>query len=566
MTFISDTGILLSHNGNHRTEKTMNPHSETTETNDAADKNQPNYGPEANALKHGYCATIIVDPELKSRADVILEHLRANHEPWSPEEHEAVEALAQVQARLERLETAMDAKVADEKARSAELYERRSLDTFHTDLARFRKNPALHGPILGRTWHGADWLEKLWNHVEIELKPDANPSDSESHFDCLPFQVACDAAAALGGNWQVDQADGEAAWLMARYVRITPEPEESLGVWIKNSNSLDGPKTTLARARKLLSKAPIDPAKARAELAAKAATEKHRWALQARQLRSNYETALARAAESAVGTGSGDPGLEKEFRLLSRYLTATRNLADRLKRRLDNLKKDRKRDAWRAQQKAEREALRLKKESEAIRRRVDEELSRSGTYATGTSASGCPAYGGYPAKSRKPEFRTYSVESVDTPAFSKPDSKPAQDFVIASDKRNLRNGIAASESDLDDELEGLSSLFDDELADPAFETSRQELLAIPRVEGTFKDRFKWIRYRNWADPAEVMADEARILRQMMAMPDSIERSFSVRAMFGSPDVFLRCWSRYAAWAETKLVTEAEASFRKSVIR
>jgi len=566
MKEITDTGIFSSDTCKPPTgNTTMNPHPETPEPNDAA--NQPNFGPEANALKHGYCATKIVDPELKSRAEVILEKLRETHEPWSPEEHEAVEELAQVQARLERLETAMDTKVVDEKARAAELYERKTLDAFHADLAKFRENPALHGPILARTWQGADWLQKLWTRVETELKPDANPVNHESHINCLPFQVAIDAAAALGGNWQVDQADGDAAWLMARHVRITPEPEESLTVWIKNSNSQDGPKTTLARARKLLSKAPADPAQARAEIVEKAIAEKHRWALCANQLRTNYETALARAAESAVGTGSGDPALEKEFRLLARYLTTARNRADRLKRRLDNLKKDRKRDAWRAQQKAEREARRLKKESDAIRKQVDDELARADAFTPATaSRSAYPAYGGYSANSRKPESRTCSVGSVDTPAISKSDSKPAQDVVIARDKRNLRNGIADLEAELDHELEQLSGPIDeDEVLDPAFETSRRELLAIPREERTFKDRCKRIRYRNWADSTEVMADEANFLRKLMAMPDSIERSFSIRVMFGEPDVFLRCWSRYSSWAETKLVAEAEASFRRSVM-
>ncbi len=542
----------------------MNPHHETPETNDSA--HQPNLGPEANALKHGFCATKIVDPELKNRAEAILEILRTTHEPWSPEEHEAVEELAQVQARLERLETAMDTKVIDEKARAAELYERKTLEAFHVDLARFRENPALHGPILARTWHGADWLEKLWTRVETELKPDANPADPESHINCLPFQVACDAASALGGNWQVDQADGDAAWLMARFVRITPEPEESLVVWIKHSNSLDGPKTTLARARKLLSKAPADPAKARAELVEKAAAEKHRWALQARQLRSNYETALTRAADAAVGTGSGDPVLEKEFRLLSRYLTTARNRADRLKRRLDILKKDRKTFAWRAQQKAEREARRLKRESETTRKRVDDELARTDSFSTiPNSRPDTPAYEGDSAESRMPEYRAYSIDSISAPAVSKPHSKPAQHVFITNDAIGLRNGSSSSEIEIDDDAEGLESIFDtDDRPDPAFETSRRSLLAIPRVGDTFSQRFKLIRYRNWADPNEVMADEANILRQMMAMPESIERSFTLRAMFGSSDAFHSCWSKYADWADAKLVTAAESAYRASL--
>jgi len=128
----------------------MNTHSESFEA-----------GPEANALKHGFCATKIVDSAVRARANAFRDELNKTHDPWSPEESEAVDELAQTLARLERLETAMDAKVADEKARSAELYDKRALDAFQADLARFHENPTLHAATLGLTWLGASHFEKL---------------------------------------------------------------------------------------------------------------------------------------------------------------------------------------------------------------------------------------------------------------------------------------------------------------------------------------------------------------------------------------------------------------------
>ena len=274
-------------------------------------------GPEANALKHGFCAAKIVDPELKARIDEMHRQLVETHEPWSPEEVEAVAELAQALARLERLEIAMDTKVMNEKARSGELYDNNARAAFDAGLARCRDNPALHAPSLGQSWHGANWLRNIWQSVENEMAVDAidsNPANAnlnEFVAPFLPFQLACDAALALGGWWQVDRAEGAAAWLMARYVRITPEPETALALWVERSKAPDGPKFSLARARRLLAKAPADPARAAAELAAKAASEKRRWAMQANALRTNYETARHLARTMAVGTGMGDPVLEK---------------------------------------------------------------------------------------------------------------------------------------------------------------------------------------------------------------------------------------------------------------
>lgn len=302
---------------------------------------EPAPGPEANALKHGFCATKIVDPAVRARANAIRDELVQIHDPWSPDESDAIDELAQVLARLERLETAMDAKAADEKHRAADLYDNRAKIALEADLTRFHENPALHAATLGLTWHGAAHLENLWSRVLAELKPDPCFADDEIAAPCLSFRLACEAAAALGGFWQVDRTEGAAAWLMARWVRIAPDPEESLEAWIRNSKTLDGPKATLARAKKLLAQAPLDPARATAEIVEKATIEVNRWMLQANMLRPNYETARAGAADLAVGTGAGDPALEKDFRLLSRYLTGTRNRADRLRRRLDGLKKSR---------------------------------------------------------------------------------------------------------------------------------------------------------------------------------------------------------------------------------
>ena len=552
----------------------MNPHDDATEPAEPAETPAIHFGPQANALKHGYCATKIVDPELRARAEEILEQLRQIHDPWSLEENEAIDELAQTLARLERLETAMDARIADEKARSAELYDQKAQAAFEADLARFRENPAFHAQNLGRSYLGANWLEQLWTRVENELKPDANPSDAEIATPFLTFQVAADAAAALGGFWQVDQADDASAWLMARQVRVAPETDEALTVWIDRSRSADGPKTTLARARRLLARVPADPARAVAELAEKAAAEKCRWAMQANTLRPVYETARVRAAESAVGTGSGDPALEKEFRLLARYLTSARNRSDRLRRRIDILKKDRKTFAWRAQQKAERDAQRLKKESEKALRRYEDEIAGQHREAKKRSQAEPrnPANANRSTESRMPNYAESFVEPpAANPAVASVAAAPGRSTEVTEyqhDKSTLPNGSGlAARADFAD----LAPADGDETDEPldAEEAAKEaegraKLAAWASGGGSLKERLRLIRYRNWSSPSEVMEDEEEILRKLYVLPDSFERSFTVQALFGSMKAFRRCCRAYVRWADPKVIDEARAKYGAGV--
>jgi len=537
----------------------MNTHSDSFEP-----------GPEANALKHGFCATKIVDPAVRARANVLRDELVQIHDPWSPDESDAVDELAQVLARLERLETAMDAKASGEKAQAAELYDKRAQASLEADLARLHENPTLHAATLGLTWHGATHLELLWSRLLADLKPEPDIADDETTAPCLPFHLACEAASALGGFWHVDRTDGAAAWLMARWVRIAPDPEESLEVWIRHSKALDGPKATLARAKKLLAQAPLDPARAVAEIVEKATVEMNRWALQAKMLRPNYETARAGAADLAVGTGAGDPALEKDFRLLSRYLTGTRNRADRLRRRLDGLKKSRKSFARRAQQAAEREARRLKKESESALRRYEAEVTGISP-ASASYASAYPAYEASEYNSRKQEYSDHAINGDPRiqSAPSTPSNASGESTQITSEQDDtieLRNGFhagfgAAEETGAD--------MLDDfvvaaERPDARAEAARAKLAGVSREAGTFRDRMKMIRYRDWSDSRDVMDDESDILRQLMALPESFERTFTIQALFGSAKTFRRCWRAYKTWADPQLVAAAEQAYQASV--
>jgi hypothetical protein len=65
----------------------------------------------------------------------------------------------------------------------------------------------------------------------------------------------------------------------------------------------------------------------------------------------------------------------------------------------------------------------------------------------------------------------------------------------------------------------------------------------------FRERARMMRYRDWSNPQEVIEDEADLLRQLVALPESFEREFTVQAFLGSEKVLRRCWKAYRSWAQ-----------------
>ncbi len=508
-------------------------------------------GSAGNALKHGFCASKILSPEILSRAEAIREELTKIHDPWSDEEIQAVDQLALARAQQFELERAMRLKIDDEKRRAAELFDRSATDRLAADLARCRENPALFGPILGATFAGADWLVKFWAGLADELSPDAS-----GIYGCLPFSKACEAAMALESPWQVDRVEAEGGWLMARYVRIAPDPEGAIALWVEASKAPDGLDFSMARARRIVAKAPADRSAAAAELVARAKAEIDRKSRRSQEMRSNYETALDHAAEVAVGTGSGDPALEKDFRLLSRYLTSARNRADRFERRLDALKRDRKRLAYRQQRDCEREARRLKEESRKAMSRFETESHRREESRVNFSAS--PKYPEHAGFGEDSHIRGSKANAFGGDFESKiPSRHPlnlvpqahspgrSQIFRNSEDAIVLRNenpGVA--------DIASVSSAKRPELEPGAEnrEKSGDEFAWLDKKEPLLR-RLPMMRYRNWANPAEVFDDEVQVLRRLIEMPASADGEDAIRSLFGSPKTLRRCWKAYQSWAD-----------------
>jgi hypothetical protein len=535
----------------------MKPDHDTTEPESSAVIRPTN--PAANAVKHGFCSKKILTPETYARAEVIREELTRIHEPWSDEETDAIATLAIARAQQFELELAMRAKIDIERAKCAEIHERNAERRLEIDLANFRDKPEIYGSVLSMTWHGADWLRKLWQRIAELVAP-----DSSGERGCLPFHLACDAATAIGGPWQVDRAGSEAAWMMARFVRISPEPEATIELWANQSNAPDGRKFSLMHARWFVGKAPADPAVAAAELHSRATGELSRITQLANRLRSNYETELTNAAEAAVGTGSGDPVMEKEFRLLTRYLTAARNRADRIEKRLDTLKRDRKRLAYRLQRDTEQEARRLKRESEkALSRYENESRTQSHHHDSKFVTQSYPSYADKSEFSRKEELVDYAILGGSSQAAS---LRPAGDIGNSADQSQvdsaqqnhveLRNGITNTRQTRAQEPEPVEA-GEKSITALVIESRSDESALNASLDdwaegtGSLQRRMRMMQYRNWGNPEEIPEDEAQVLRQIMAMPDSAERQFVVRTIFGTERAMRRSWAAFSKWADAE---------------
>jgi hypothetical protein len=558
----------------------MSPQHETTDSESSA-VIRPN-NPAANAVRHGFCAKKILTPETYARAEVIREELTRIHEPWSNEEIDAIATLSIARAQQFELELAMRAKVDIERAKCAEIHERNAEHRFEIDLANFRDKPEVYGSALSMTWHGTDWLRKLWQRIAELLTP-----DSSGERGLMPFHLACDAAAAIGGPWQVDRAGSEAAWMMARFVRISPEPEAAIELWANQSNALDGRKFALKQAHWLVGKAPADPDIAAAELHCRATGELSRITQLVNKLRSNYETELANAAEAAVGTGSGDPAMEKEFRLLTRYLTSARNRGDKLERRLDLLKRDRKRLAYRLQRDTEEEVRRLKRESEKALTRYEREIASDshGSLKYHMTISR-PDNGIPPDDSRSRDFDSRDVEISHSGSSLQPveSNVPSARSIVQTidpkeDSVELRNDSARDAIDVSEqesstpadamstpEAGSIESIQID-LADlsgwemPSTDAQavaeRAKLVELTANGGSFAQRAQRMRYRDWSNKAEVQEDEAALLRNLKSLPDSFAQGATIRVLFGTQGTFRRAWRAYSTWADASLVAAAE---------
>ena len=473
----------------------------------------PHSSPSANAVKHGYTAAKIVSAETLSLSEAIRIDLTQTHAPQLAEEIAAIAELALAKAQQFEVERALRLKIEAEKANAALTYDRTAADAYDKDVEAWKADPANRRAILGATCLGAARFADLWGKLIEDLAPDGGG---------VPFERACEAAMALGSPWQVDRVGGDGLWIMARYVRIAPDPDAALQLWAKASNARDGLAFTLNRARKLAVQS-TDAVVAHRELVRLATREYDRWALRSNELRTNYETDRAAAHESAIGTGSGDNSLEREFRLLNRYAAGTRNRADRLQRRLDALKKGRLLAAHRAQQAADRESRRRQRENRFISGTYDEETKRiERERAAFYAVPGNPELANEQRESQMRESvfedDLIALEMQSVSIGGPTPGECAQVEEVTNDTAALRNGALTVQAVVTD--------------------------ARPAAAADGPDR---LRRLDWGDPRAVRRIDELVMAALRSMPGGEERSMQIERHFGTEERYRQAKSAYATW-------------------
>ncbi|MBI1323217.1 hypothetical protein GC170_08520 [bacterium] len=460
--------------------------------------------PTESATDFAQNAIVTEVPEIPPTFEVI-----SNPPQESSEQIDASADLQNAQANQASLESAHARLVEEEMATAAERFARLTRDRFVADRSAWLADPALNLPIFAATFEGAKYLASLWDDLAAALAPDA-PGPT--------FDQARQAAAALGSRWQVAQVRGDGAWIMARYVRSSADPESVITRWVKESTT---PDDTRERAVWHLRHTPegID---ARAELARRAAAERDRWKAEAARLQARADASRRAMVETSVGTGSADPALEKRFRLLNRLLTQARSRTDKLQRRLDTLKKQRVAKASKGG-KEQATDMRLKRESK----------DRAEISAREQCADSNPAF---PQVTPPAQFETRSE--------TKPDLAKGPHVEDCSNANSVR-----TETDS-------SSLKDASVAEmqPEIDEERRQRL----IKGL--SRF---RRMDWSDPKAIAPEDVEVITNLRNLPDSLQRDSIVRLTFGTEKALGKAWRQYLIWRdESEPMGVAPASFEE----
>jgi hypothetical protein len=326
----------------------------------------------ANALKHGFRASKYLDPAILACAEAIRADLVSIHDPDSDEETDILEDLAIARARYDAIQRSFDSDHAHNRKHARKAFEDQLRKRLNDDIDKLPKFPLLHFEPIGQNYQGARWIVGKWAEVVRSLGPD-RPG--------MTFDQAMFACFALASTWKIPRMNASGAWVMTRFVRQSLEPGVELKRWVE----LTGGPTDESLARWYLDRSP-NPAQSRQELLTRAQSELDRWTLRLNELRPDYETDAATAADRVLPGMPASHDQPDRLRIPVRYLSEARGQVDRLQRRLDAVKKSRTMNRHRIARKAEREAQRELRES-AVTPATQTETTPVATHDRSTEAT-----------------------------------------------------------------------------------------------------------------------------------------------------------------------------------
>ena len=316
-------------------------------------KNQNfNQGHARNALRHGLSGSIHVPLDKTQQVDRLRVELIQIHQPQSSDERDCISELALARWKTSECDRQMDLRAQVESAQAGKIFDRQMLDQFQADEKLWRSSPRFRKDLLGESFHGAALFEQLWSEILASL---------HSGIQRISLQQAQNMALLVGSSGNVHELSPDALWLFSRFVKMEPNPVQTIKVWAISSNTtlVAGDSSFLDHHFFSLS----DPAKCHKELNERATQEHKFWMLRKRDLEMEYATHRKQFIEMSMGTGLGDPKLANDARLALRYQITAQNRADKLTRRLDGLKRHRNLLEHRAAMAEERETRRIERQT-----------------------------------------------------------------------------------------------------------------------------------------------------------------------------------------------------------
>ncbi len=305
--------------------------------------------PAANAVKHGFRASKYLDTAILAAAEAIRADLVTIHEPVSDEDTDLLEDLAIARARYDAVQRSFDSDLAYNRKHAREAFEDQVRKRLRKDLDDLPNFPACFFEPIGQNYEGARWIVGKWAEIIWALGP-KHPG--------ITLDQAIFACYACGSHWKIGRMNRFGAFFMSRFVKQSLDPKVELQQWV----ALSGDITDETRARWYLDRTP-DPTTCRQQLLTEAQAQLDRWTLRLNELRPDYETEAATAADRVLPGMPVSPDQPDRTRIPIRYLSEARSQVDRLHRRLDALKKSRPMNRHRAARKAEREARQQLRES-----------------------------------------------------------------------------------------------------------------------------------------------------------------------------------------------------------
>lgn len=286
-----------------------------------------------NAWKHGFCASHFVALENAVQINIIRQELIEIHQPVLAEEFQLVNDLALARFKVFQNEQTLNHRAAEERRHAATLFAEQARADHLRLLAGWRDDPLTHLEPLQASPLGIAFLLSVWRDLAASIN--TMPCTAS-------LAQACEAVMALGSHWQLQMIGSRGRSLMGLFLAVHPKAEIMSNDWVNQSRGINA-LSNFELAEQIYAIAP-SAEKARAEL--RRMIDQEIAALLEKQMAADtrQNEAIALFTAKSCGLGLTDPARMNEARLFLRYQTTDQNRADKLERRLHQMRQSQTRN------------------------------------------------------------------------------------------------------------------------------------------------------------------------------------------------------------------------------